>query len=210
MIRVLIADDHEIVRKGLKQIISDTLGIEVTDEASNGQEALDKIKQTNFDVVLLDIKMPGRTGLDILKDIKQFNPNLAVLILTIYPEEQYAIRVLQSGASGYLTKDSAADELILAIQKVASGGKYVSASLAEKLAFYLDTDKEKEAHELLSAREYQVLLQLAQGVTIKEISNNLNLSSKTISTYRSRILEKLNLKSTAEIIHYAIKHKLVE
>ncbi|OQX94943.1 DNA-binding response regulator [candidate division KSB1 bacterium 4572_119] len=210
MIRVLIADDHEIVRKGLKQIISDTLGIEVTDEASNGQEALDKIKQTNFDVVLLDIKMPGRTGLDILKDIKQFNPNLAVLILTIYPEEQYAIRVLQSGASGYLTKDSAANELILAIQKVASGGKYVSASLAEKLAFYLDTDKEKEAHELLSAREYQVLLQLAQGVTIKEISNNLNLSSKTISTYRSRILEKLNLKNTAEIIHYAIKHKLVE
>jgi DNA-binding NarL/FixJ family response regulator len=209
MIRILIADDHTIVREGLKQIISDISGMEVTDEATNGNEALSKIREGDFDVVLLDISMPGKSGLETLKEIRLENQTLPVLILTMHPEEQYAIRVLKAGASGYVTKESAPDELITAIRKVTNGGKYISASLAEKLVFHLDIDTEKPLHETLSDREYQVLCKISSGNTISEIAKEMTLSVKTISTYRTRILEKMCMKSNAELTYYAIKNELV-
>lgn len=209
MIRILIVDDHTIVREGLKQIISDISGMEVTDEATNGNEALSKIRKGGFEVVLLDISMPGKSGLETLKDIRMEDQALPVLILTMHPEEQYAVRVLKAGASGYLTKESAPEELITAIRKVTNGGKYISASLAEKLAFRLEIDTEKPLHETLSDREYQVLCKISSGNTISEIAEEMSLSVKTISTYRSRILEKMVMKSNAELTYYAIKNQLV-
>ena len=210
MIKVLIADDHAVVRKGLRQIISETTDIVVADEADNGHEVLEKISKKDYDVVVLDISMPGRSGLDVLKQIKKEKPGLSVLILSIYPEEQYAIRVLKTGASGYLTKDSAPDELISAIRKVSKGGKYITPSLAEKLAVHMNSDFEKPPHELLSNREYQVMRMIASGKTVGEIAELLSLSVKTISTYRSRILVKMNMKNNSELTHYAIKNKLVD
>ena len=210
MIKILIADDHPIVRKGLKEIIEVTPDMMVGDEASNGQEALEKVRKSDFDVVLLDISMPGRSGLDILKELKSEKPELSVLVLSIHPEEQYAVRVLKAGASGYLTKESAPDELIAAIRKASKGRKYVSSSLGEKLAFYLEIDAEKPLHETLSDREYEVMRMIASGKTISEIAKKLFLSVKTISTYRSRILEKMRMKSNAELTHYALKNRLVE
>jgi two-component system invasion response regulator UvrY len=210
MIKILIADDHIIVRKGLKQIISETTDMSVADEASDGQEVLDKVRKNGFDMVLLDISMPGRTGLDILRELKAERPKLPILILSMYPEEQYAVRVLRAGASGYLTKESAPDELIAAIRKVSVGKKYVTPSVAEKLAFDLDVDYEKPLHEMLSDREYQVLCLIASGKTVGDIAEKLSLSAKTISTYRARILEKMNMKNNSELTHYAIQHKLVE
>lgn len=209
MIKLLIADDHTIVRKGLKQILAETSDIVVSDEATNGQEVLNKVKQDSFDMVLLDISMPGKSGLDVLKELKIERPKLPVLILSMYPEEQYAVRVLRAGASGYLTKESAPDELILAIRKVAQGKKYVSSSLAEKLAFDLRIDTSKPVHENLSDREYQVMCLIASGKTVTEISEILSLSVKTISTYRSRILEKMNMNNNAELTRYAIENRLV-
>jgi DNA-binding NarL/FixJ family response regulator len=209
MIRILIVDDHTIVREGLKQIISDISGMEVTDEATNGNEALSKIRKGGFEVALLDISMPGKSGLETLKDIRMEDQALPVLILTMHPEEQYAVRVLKAGASGYLTKESAPEELITAIRKVTNGGKYISASLAEKLAFRLEIDTEKPLHETLSDREYQVLCKISSGNTISEIAEEMSLSVKTISTYRSRILEKMVMKSNAELTYYAIKNQLV-
>jgi len=209
MIRILIADDHTIVREGLKQIIADISGMEVTDEATNGNEALSKLRKGNFDVVLLDISMPGKSGLETLKEIRMEDQALPVLILTMHPEEQYAIRVLKAGASGYLTKESAPEELISAIRKVTNGGKYISASLAEKLVFHLEVDTEKPLHETLSDREYQVLCKIGSGNTISDIADEMSLSVKTISTYRSRILEKMDMKSNAELTYYAIKNELV-
>jgi DNA-binding NarL/FixJ family response regulator len=209
MIRILIADDHTIVREGLKQIIADISGMEVTDEATNGNEAISKIRRDGFDVVLLDISMPGKSGLETLKEIKMENPSIPVLILTMHPEEQYAVRVLKAGASGYLTKESAPDELITAIRKVTNGGKYISASLAEKLAFNLEIDNAKPLHESLSDREYQVLCKISSGNRISEIAEEMSLSVKTISTYRSRILEKMGMKNNAELTYYAIKNQLV-
>ncbi len=210
MIKILIADDHPVVRKGLKEIIEETPDMMVGDEASNGQETLEKVRKSDFDIVLLDISMPGRSGLDILKELKSEKPELSVLILSIHPEEQYAVRVLRAGASGYLTKESAPEELIAAIKKASIGRKYVSSSLAEKLALYLETDAERPLHETLSDREYQVMRMIASGKTGKEIGEELFLSVKTISTYRSRILEKMGMKSNAELTHYALKHGLVE
>jgi len=210
MIRVLIADDHPIVREGLKQIIAETPDMVVANEASNAQEVLDKVWENDYSVVLLDISMPGRSGLDILKQLKSERPELPVLILSVHPEEQYAVRVLRAGASGYLTKESAPDELIAAIRKVSLGRKYVSSSLAEKLAFDLEIEAEKPLHETLSDREYQVLCMIAQGKTVKEIAEELSLSVKTISTYRSRILEKMRMNNNAQLTHYAIKNRLVE
>ncbi|MBI5641386.1 MAG: response regulator transcription factor [Nitrospirae bacterium] len=191
MIRILIADDHTIVREGLKQILAETPDMIATGEASNGQEALDKATKDDFDVLLLDISMPGRSGLDILKQLRTEKPRLAVLILSMYSEEQYAIRALRAGASGYMTKESAPDELIEAIRKVALGRKYVSPSLAEKLAFNLEAGSDRLPHESLSDREYQVMCMIASGKTVKEIADELALSIKTISTYRSRIVEKM-------------------
>ena len=210
MIKILIADDHAIVREGLKQIIRETSDIVVADEASNGQEVLEKVWKHDYDVVLLDISMPGRSGLDILKQIRSQKPELPILVLTIHPEEQYAVRVLRAGASGYLTKESAPDELIKAIRKVSMGRKYVSSTLAEKLASEVDIISEKPLHQALSDREYEVMCMIASGKTVKEIAEELCLSIKTISTYRSRILEKMKMKSNAELIHYAIQNRLVD
>jgi DNA-binding NarL/FixJ family response regulator len=210
MLRVLIADDHPIVRQGLKQIIAETPDMIVVEEASNGLEVLSKVGASNCDVVLLDISMPGRNGVDILRQLKNERPQLHVLILSIHPEEQYAVRALRSGASGYLTKESAPDELIIAIRKVSMGGKYVSSSLAERLAYELASIDDQLPHNTLSNREYQIMLLIASGKTITEIAEELSLSIKTISTYRSRILEKMEMKNNAELTYYAIKNHLVD
>jgi two-component system invasion response regulator UvrY len=210
MIKILVADDHAVVREGVKQILSEIPDMVVAAEASSAQEVLNKVWENNYDVVLLDISMPGRGGLDVLKQLKDEKPGLPVLILSIYPEEQYAVRALKAGASGYLTKESAPDELIAAIRKISQGRKYVSASLAEKLAFDMEIGAEKLPHEMLSDREYQVMCMIAKGKTIKEIAGELSLSVKTISTHRSRIMDKMRMKSNAELIHYAIKNSLVE
>ncbi len=210
MIKIIIADDHAIVRKGLRQIVEETPDMIVTDEASNCQEVLEKVRKGNFDVVILDLTMPGRGGVDTLKEIKSEKPDLPVLVLSVHPEEQYAMRVLKAGAAGYVNKESAPVELIEAIRKVASGRKYISTTLAENLALNLDSDFEKPLHESLSDREFQVMCKIAMGKTMTDIANELNLSIKTISTYRTRILEKMNMKSNAEIARYAIKNGLVD
>jgi two-component system, NarL family, invasion response regulator UvrY len=210
MIRILIADDHMIVREGIKQIISEIPDMTVADEARTGHEALNKALTNDYDVVVLDITMPGVNGLDVMKQIKTQKPHLPVLVLSVHPEEQYALRVLKAGASGYLTKESASDELIAAIRKISSGRKYITSSLAEKLAFDLESDTDKPRHESLSDREFQVLCMIASGKTVKEIAEDLFLSEKTISTYRSRILEKMKMKNNAELTYYAVKHGLVE
>ena len=210
MIRIIIADDHPIVRAGMKQIISEASDMSVADEASDGRQLLHKIRTENFDVVILDITMPHIDGLDVLKQLKIEKPKLPVIILSIHPESQYALRVLKAGSSGYVTKTSAPDELINAIRKVHRGGKYISPSIAEKLAFQLEADFEEMPHEALSDREYQVLCMLASGKTVTEIADELALSVKTVSTYRSRILEKMNMKNNAELIHYAVQNKLVD
>lgn len=209
MMRVLIADDHAIVRKGLRQIAKEqATGIEI-DEAENGQEVMEKIQQAKYDLLVLDISMPGRNGLDILQEVRHMQPALPVLILSMHPEDQYAIRMLKSGASGYLTKDCAPDQLVPAIQKIARGGKYVSDTLAEKLLFDLTGASTQRPHELLSDREYSVLLMIGEGKTPTEIAEQLVLSVKTVSTYRTRILEKLNIQTTAEMIRYVIENNLV-
>jgi len=175
----------------------------------NGQEVLEKIAKNIYDLVLLDIAMPGRDGLEVLKELKKQRPKLAVLMLSMYPEEQYAIRALRSGASGYLTKESAPAELIAAIRKVSAGGKYISSSLAERIAYKLGNHSDVPLHEQLSDREYQILIMLAKGRTLTEIADELALSVKTISTYRARLLLKMNMKSNAEVTRYAIENKLV-
>ena len=210
MIRIIIADDHPIVRAGMKQIISEAADMSVADEAGDGRQLLTKIRAENFDVVILDITMPHIDGLDVLKQLKIERPRMPVIILSIHPESQYALRVLKAGASGYVTKTSAPDELITAIRKVHRGGKYISPSVAEKLAFQLEADFEEMPHEALSDREYQVLCMLASGKTVTEIADELALSVKTVSTYRSRILEKMDMKNNAELIHYAVQNKLVD
>lgn len=210
MIKILIADDHAIVRRGLAQIISEMSDMTVLDEAENGQEVLDKLAIHKVDVLLLDINMPGRSGVEILKEVKKDYSSTAVLVLTIYPEEQYAFRVLKLGASGYLTKESAPMELVTAIRKVSQGKKYVSASLAEKLAVYLEEGEDTPPHNKLSDREYEVMLLLASGKTVKKIAEELILSIKTISTYRHRILEKMKMNTNADLTQYAIRNKLIE
>jgi len=209
MIKILIADDHTIVREGLKQIIINTAGMVVTGEAANGQETLDLIRKNNFDVILLDIAMPEKDGLAILKQLKREKIELPVLVLSMHPEEQYAVRVLKMGVAGYLTKASASDELIKAIRKISTGKKYISDSLAEKLALDLDIDTEKLPHEYLSDREFQVLCMIASGKTVTNIAEELSLSVNTISTYRVRVLDKLKMTSNSELTRYAIKNQLV-
>ena len=209
MIKILIADDHPVVRQGIKQILAETRDLVVADEAASGQEVMKKVMKNDYDVILLDISMPERNGLDILRELKSKKPKPAVLILSIYPEDQYAVRVLKLGAAGYLTKESAPEELISAIRKVAQGRKYISATLAEKLAIDLEINAEKPPHENLSDREYQVLCMLASGKRLKDIGDDLNLSIKTISTYRTRILEKMKMGNNAELIRYALQNNLV-
>jgi len=210
MISVLIVDDHTIVRDGLKQILAETSDIVVTAEAQNGQEAIEKVRQNGYDVVLLDVAMPGADGLSVMRVLRQEKPSAAVLVLSAYPEEQYAVRFLKAGAAGYLTKESASEELILAIRKVAQGGKYVTQSLAERLAVDLASDADKPPHEALSDREYQVMRMIASGKTVGEIAEELSLSVKTVSTYRTRILEKLQLSNNADIIRYALTRGVVK
>lgn len=210
MIKLIIADDHPIVREGLKQIIADSPHFTVSDEAGDGPELLDKVRKEDFDVIILDLKMPGMDGLDVLKQLKVEKPRIPVIILTVHPEAQYALRILRAGASGYLTKESVSAELITAIRKVHRGGKYISPGLAEKIAFALDTDSEKMLHETLSDREYQVMYMIASGKTVTEIAEEINLSVKTISTYRARILEKMNMKTNAELTRYAFQNSLID
>ena len=210
MIKILVADDHAIVREGLKQIVADTSDMVVAGEAVDGPEVLTLVRKEAWDLILLDISMPGRGGIDILKDLKIEKPKLPVLVLSMHPEEQYAIRALKAGADGYLTKESAPEELIEAIRKVSRGGKYISATLAESLASHVGTNAEKPLHETLSDREYQVMLMIASGKTVTEIASELSLSVKTISTNRVRALRKMGMKTNAELTYYAIKHGLVE
>ena len=210
MIKILIADDHAIVREGLKQILAETFDMVVGGEATNGQEVLEHVRREDWDLVLLDLAMPGKDGLETLKELKFEKPKLPVLVLSIYPEEQYAVRLLKAGAAGYLTKESAPEELIAAIRKVSQKGKYISPSLAEKLAFYLEAGTEKPPHEMLSDREYKVMLMIASGKTVKEIADEMFLSIKTVSTYRVRALNKMGMKNNAEFTYYALKHGLVE
>ena len=209
-IRVLIADDHAIVRQGLRQILSDTPDLTVAGEAENGVQAVQMVRSGDWDVVLMDVSMPDRNGIDALKLIKKEHPRLPVLILSMYPEEQYAIRALKAGAAGYLTKQSAPELLVTAIRQVASGKKYVSPSLAEELANAIGDDCERPPHEKLSDREYQTLCMIASGKTPAEIAEALNLSVKTVSVYRARLLEKMNLRNNAELTHYGLKHGLAE
>jgi len=210
MLKILIADDHPIVRQGLKQILSEEFEIEALGEAQNSQEVLELVRKKDWDIVVLDITMPGRGGIEVLKELKTQKPKLPVLILSMHPEDQYAVRVLKAGAAGYLTKESVQDELVKAIKKILGGGKYVSPSLAEKMAFDLETKTEKPLQETLSDREYQVMLLIGSGKTVSQIAEKLSLSAKTIDTYRTRILEKMKMKTNAELMHYVIKNKLVE
>ena len=210
MIRLLIADDHAIVREGLKQIVAQTSDINVVGEATNAAEVLSKLRTTKLYLLLLDISMPGRSGLDVLIEVRRDYPDLPVLILSLHAEDQYAVRSLKAGAAGYLTKESAPDQLIAAIRKASSGGKYISSQLAERLALNLVADKGVPPHELLSNREFQVFRNLALGKTVTEIADELSLSVKTISTNRTRLLEKMEMKTNAEITQYALQHNLIE
>jgi len=210
VLRILIADDHPVFRRGIKQIISENPDMVVSAEAANGWEVLSKVNSAEFDIVLLDISMPGKNGMDALRQLKTEKPGVPVLMLSMHPEEQYAVQALKSGASGYLTKESAPDELIRAIRKVATGGKYVTASLAERLAAYVQSDGAVLPHKALSDREYLVMCLIASGKTVSEIARELSLSVKTVSTHRSRILAKMKLRNNAELTHYAIKNALVD
>jgi two-component system, NarL family, invasion response regulator UvrY len=210
MLRILIADDHEIVRKGLGKVLAEALQPVMVEEARDGQETMRKILKSEYDMVVLDLKMPGKSGLDVLKEIKQHRPKLPVLILSMHPEEQFAIRAIRAGAAGYLTKECAGDELVLAIRKAIKGERYISGSLAEIMAGELNSDPDKPLHEVLSDREYQVMLLIASGKPVGAISKELRLSVKTISSYRTNILLKTGMKNNAEITHYAIKNQLVD
>jgi two-component system invasion response regulator UvrY len=208
MIRVFVADDHAVVRRGVLQILAEAPDMVAAGEASTGREVLQAMREQDYDVLVLDIAMPDGGGLEVLKQLRTLKPDLRVLIISMYPERQYAVRALKAGAAGYLTKESAPDELIGAIRKVARGGKYVTQSLAETLVAALGSELGREPHETLSAREYQVMRLLAAGKTVTDIATELSLSAKTISTYRTRVLEKLDLRNTAEIMRYAFEHGL--
>jgi two-component system, NarL family, invasion response regulator UvrY len=210
MIKILIADDHVIVRKGMIQVLASAPDIQVADEASTGQEVLDKVRKRSYDAVVLDISLPGKSGLEILKQIKIEYPALPVLILSMFPEDHYAMRVLKAGGAGYITKENANTELVAAIRVISQGRKYITASLAEKLAEEMRPDNNKLPHQKLTDREYNILCLIAKGRSSGEIANDLSLSVKTIATYRSRLLEKMGMKSNSELTHYAAQHRLVE
>ncbi len=209
MLKIIIADDHGIFREGLKQVIAGTANMTVADEAADGTELLAKLRTNDYDLVILDISLPGRSGLEILTEIKGIRPKLPVLILSMHPEEQYALRALKSGASGYLTKGSSSQELIEALQKIALGKKYVSASMAEMLASRIGSDSDGALHERLSDREFQVMRMIAAGVTPRKIAAELLVGIKTVNTYRVRVLQKMEMKCNADLTRYAIQHKLM-
>jgi len=210
MLRVLIADDHDVVRKGLIQILAKSFPGTDVDEAADGRHALAMAEKGSYALVLLDISMPGRGGLEVLKEIKRLHPGVPVLILSMHPEEEYAVRAFRAGASGYLTKDSAADELVQAIRTILAGKRYLGASLTEMLVRELESNGAGPPHKVLSDRELQVMRMLASGKTVTEIADELSLSVKTISTYRSRILEKLQVRNNAELARYAFENRLVD
>lgn len=208
--RVLIADDHAVFRRGLRETLAEAFSRVTFGEAKTAQETLEHVRRLEWDVVILDISMPGKSGLDILDELKRSRPRLPILLLSMHPEEQFARRALKAGAAGYLTKESVPEELKEAVKKVAAGGRYVSATLAEKLAVDLREGADTPIHELLSAREFQVLRMIASGKSVKEIAEEISLSVKTVSTYRARILEKTGMKTNAELIRYALQTQLVD
>ena len=208
--KVLIADDHLVVREGLKEIVNKLDEVSVVETAGDGREALKKIEKASYDLVILDISMPGLSGLDILQTLKRKNITAHILILSIHPQTQYAIRALRLGASGYLSKDSAYEELASAIRKISAGGRYVSSDLAEKYIFGDKKDLDRAPHEKLSEREFQIMCLLAQGKSVTEIAREIFISDKTVSTYRARILEKMGMKKNADLILYAIRNNLIE
>jgi two-component system, NarL family, invasion response regulator UvrY len=208
--RILIADDHAVFRRGLRETLSEAFSRVAYGEAKTAEETVDCVRLQDWDVVILDISMPGKSGLDILDDVKRLRPRTPVLLLTMHPEQQFARRALKAGAAGYLTKDSVPDELKVAIKRIVAGGRYVSATLAEKLAVDLRKGADIPLHELLSDREFQVLRMIASGKTVKEMAEELSLSVKTVSTYRGRILEKTGMKTNAELIRYALESRLVD
>jgi DNA-binding NarL/FixJ family response regulator len=210
VIRILVADDHPVVRRGLKQIVAQEPDMAVLGEAQNGQETLDLVRNQEWDIVVFDLSMPGRGGLETLRELKRIRRNLPVLVLSIHPPDQFAARVFKAGAAGYLTKESAPAELVRGIRKVIAGGHYVSPSVAEQLAVELEENGGSASHESLSDREYEVLRLIGAGKTVNQIADALALSVKTVSTYRARILEKMKMKTTAELIRYAIQHHLVD
>ena len=208
MIKVIIVDDHPVVRRGLKQIIEDEPDMEVAGEAINAGECFSLVRKTDCTLVVLDITLPDRNGFDVLKQLKYEHPNVPILILSVHPEDQYGLRFIKAGASGYLMKEGAAEELVKAIRKVNAGGKYISASLAEKLVSHLDAF-DKPPHENLSNREFQILCLIAEGKTPKGIADELCISEKTVSTYRSRILEKMEISTNSGLTRYALENKLI-
>jgi DNA-binding NarL/FixJ family response regulator len=210
MIRVVIADDHTILREGLKQLLAAASDLQVVGEARDGHEALKLVRETDFDVLLLDLSMPGRNGMDLIKQVKTEKPRLRVLILSMHAEHQYAVRAVKAGASGYLTKDSAATQLVAAIRKVAGGGAFISAEVAEQLALSAMPHADGPPHASLSDREYQVFQLLVSGRSVSEIASELNLSAKTVSTHKARLMEKMGLANQTELVHYAIRHRLFD
>jgi two-component system, NarL family, invasion response regulator UvrY len=210
VIRVLVADDHAVVRRGLREMLAEAGDIEVAAEAGTAAEALDLVRRERFDVAISDLSLPGRGGLDLLRDLKSERPEMPVLILSMHPEDQYAVRALKAGASGYLTKETAPERLVEAVRRVAAGGRYVTPAVAEHLAQHIDGAREREPHEALSDREYQVFRMLAAGRTVSQIGDELSLSVKTVSTYRARILEKMALATNAELMQYAFRRGLVD
>ena len=210
MKRILIADDHAIVRSGLKQLLSGLGDFTVAGEASNGIEIMKQLRELEFDLLLMDMSMPGRNGIELIKMIKAEKPKLAILVLSMHKEEQYAVRALKAGASGYLTKEGAPDQLIEAIRKVTNGGKFISQNVAERLALELDDKHDPEPHLALSDREFEVFRMIVSGIPIGHIADDLSVSSKTVSTHKTRILQKMHMSSSAELIHYAIQHQLIE
>jgi len=209
MLRILIADDHAIIRKGLKQILLEEYPSAIIEEVNDAEGVIKKTISDEWDIIICDLSMPGRSGLDVVQQVKQNFPKLPVLILSIHPEEQYAIRVLRAGAAGYLSKDAATEELVKAVQRVLQGRKYFSSAIAEKMASELDQDTSKPPHEVLSDREFDVFKMLASGKTVSEIAEQLALSITTVSTYRARILVKMNMKTNAEMTRYGLENKLI-
>lgn len=209
-VRIVVADDHTIVRDGLKQILAAQPDFEVVAEAADGHEALKRVRELDFDVLLLDMSMPGKSGVDLIKQVKSERPRLRILVLTMHEEHQYAVRAIRAGASGYLTKEGASAQLVTALRKVASGGAYISAEVAEQLALNAMPDAEGPLHERLSDREFQVFRMIADGKSVSEIAERLNLSVKTVSTHKSNVLHKMNMATQGELIRYALEHKLVE
>jgi DNA-binding NarL/FixJ family response regulator len=210
MIRVLVADDHPLLRNGIKQVLNQEPDVEVLGEAEDSEQVLQRIDEQKWDVVLLDIAMPGRGGLDVLREIRRRRPALPVLILSMHAEDQFAVRAIKAGANGYLSKSDGSAEVVRAIRKVLTGKKYVSASLAETLANSLESDTDRPAHEGLSDREFQVMCKIASGMTVSQIAVEISLSVKTVSTYRARVLEKMNMRTNSELTRYAIQKGLVD